>query len=72
MSIIIYGQITYFEKGKLCAAFLWNNHDHLVKRVKFKGVEHIVPPKSISILPDCKTVVYNSDNVSSNIKINLT
>ncbi|XP_057517906.1 beta-galactosidase 13-like [Amaranthus tricolor] len=57
--------ITYFEKGKLCAAFLWNNHDHLVKRVKFKGVEHIVPPKSISILPDCKTVVYNSDNMIS-------
>ncbi|KAK9690765.1 hypothetical protein RND81_09G152800 [Saponaria officinalis] len=58
-------EASYYQKGDLCAAFLWNNHTHIEKTVNFKGKEHLVPPKSISILPDCKTVVYNSDYIVS-------
>ncbi|KAK9690766.1 hypothetical protein RND81_09G152900 [Saponaria officinalis] len=53
----------YYEKGGLCAAFLWNNHTHATLTANFKGKEHTLPPKSISILPDCKTVVYNTDHI---------
>ncbi|KAL9238396.1 hypothetical protein vseg_012824 [Gypsophila vaccaria] len=53
----------YYEKGGLCAAFLWNNHTHDTLTAKFKGKEHTLPPKSISILPDCKTAVYNTGHV---------
>ena len=58
-------QARFYEKGNLCAAFLWNNKTHASETVKFKGKQHTLPPKSISILPDCKTVVYNTDHVSS-------
>jgi len=54
-------EANFYEKDDLCAAFLWNNHTHEVKTMKFRGKEHVVPPKSISILPDCKTLVYNTD-----------
>ncbi|XP_057517920.1 beta-galactosidase 13-like isoform X2 [Amaranthus tricolor] len=55
----------FYEKGNLCAAFLWNNKTHASETVKFKGKQHTLPPKSISILPDCKTVVYNTDHIVS-------
>ncbi|KAH9622550.1 hypothetical protein KSS87_020073 [Heliosperma pusillum] len=58
-------EASYFEKGDLCAAFLWNNHTHVEQTVKFKGKEHVVPAKSISILPDCKNIVYNTDHIVS-------
>ncbi|KAL2937121.1 Beta-galactosidase 14 [Bienertia sinuspersici] len=57
-------QARYYHKNNLCAAFLWNNRTHTPETVKFKGKEHTLPPKSISILPDCKTVVYNTDSDS--------
>ncbi|KAK9677553.1 hypothetical protein RND81_11G151400 [Saponaria officinalis] len=56
-------EVRYYEKGNLCAAFIWNNNTHVSLKAKFKGKEHTVPPKSISILPDCKTVVYNTDHI---------
>ncbi|KMT01405.1 hypothetical protein BVRB_9g214140 [Beta vulgaris subsp. vulgaris] len=55
----------YYTKGKLCAAFLWNNKTHSSGTVKFRGIEHTLPPKSISILPDCRTVVFNTDYIVS-------
>ncbi|KAL9244855.1 hypothetical protein vseg_018576 [Gypsophila vaccaria] len=55
----------YYEKNNLCAAFIWNNHTHESLKATFKGKEHTIPPKSISILPDCKTVVYNTDHILS-------
>ncbi|XP_056698962.1 beta-galactosidase 13 isoform X2 [Spinacia oleracea] len=55
----------YFKKGNLCAAFLWNNKTHSSETVKFKGIKHILPPKSISILPDCKNAVYNTAHMVS-------
>ena len=58
-------QARYYERQNLCAAFLWNNESHEKKTIKFKGREFTLPPKSISILPDCKTVVFNTDSVSA-------
>ncbi|KAK4284853.1 hypothetical protein QN277_001631 [Acacia crassicarpa] len=56
-----------FEKPEsgICAAFLANNHTQKGATVNFRGQSHFLPPHSISILPDCKTVVYNTQMVAS-------
>ncbi|XP_009631007.1 beta-galactosidase 13-like [Nicotiana tomentosiformis] len=57
-------EITVWEKpGSDCAAFLTNNHTKLPSTIKFRGQEYYLPEKSVSILPDCKTVVYNTQTV---------
>lgn len=53
-------EITIYEGPDACAAFLNNNRSRLPATVNFRGGEYYLPPKSISILPDCKTVVYNT------------
>ncbi|KAJ9189570.1 hypothetical protein P3X46_000845 [Hevea brasiliensis] len=56
----------YEQPGaKLCAAFLTNNDTRDGHTVKFRGREFHLPPRSISVLPDCKTVVYNTMTVVS-------
>ncbi|KAF8033180.1 hypothetical protein BT93_D1935 [Corymbia citriodora subsp. variegata] len=50
---------------KICAAFLTNNDTLTPQVVKFRGQEYYLPPHSISILPDCKTVVYNTQRIVS-------
>ncbi|CAK8540030.1 unnamed protein product [Lathyrus sativus] len=58
--------ITYEGKGSVaCAAFLSNNDTHLAATVEFRGAKYNIPPRSISILPDCKTVVYNTRMIVS-------
>lgn len=47
----------------MCAAFLTNNHTKLPSNITFRGAEYYLPEKSISILADCKTVVYNTQTV---------
>ncbi|KAF6166452.1 hypothetical protein GIB67_038189 [Kingdonia uniflora] len=49
----------------VCAAFLCNNATRTPATVTFRGKEYYLPQHSISILPDCKTVVYNTQNVVS-------
>ncbi|KAK4437634.1 Beta-galactosidase 13 [Sesamum alatum] len=58
-------EIITFEKeeGNICGAFLTNNGTKEASTIKFRGVDYYLPPKSISILPDCKTVVYNTQTV---------
>ncbi|KAL0334580.1 UNVERIFIED_CONTAM: Beta-galactosidase 13 [Sesamum radiatum] len=56
-------EIITFEKEEICAAFLTNNDTRESGTIKFRGVDYYLPPKSISILPDCKTVVYNTQTV---------
>ncbi|CAK9144920.1 unnamed protein product [Ilex paraguariensis] len=58
-------EITTFENPaiNLCAAFLTNNHSKVAATIKFKGADYYLPAKSISILPDCKTVVYNTQTI---------
>ncbi|KAG6390520.1 hypothetical protein SASPL_148258 [Salvia splendens] len=60
-----YYMITTYEKdgGKICAAFLINNNSRVPATVEFRGDEYYLPAKSVSILPDCKTVVFNSQAV---------
>ncbi|KAJ6402974.1 hypothetical protein OIU84_014979 [Salix udensis] len=48
-----------------CAAFLANNNTKEPETVTFRGEKYYLPAKSISILPDCKTVVYNTMTVVS-------
>ncbi|KAL2476996.1 Beta-galactosidase 13 [Forsythia ovata] len=54
---------TYEIPGTECAAFLTNNHSKEPATINFRGVDYYLPEKSISILPDCKTVVYNTQRV---------
>ncbi|KAK4405351.1 Beta-galactosidase 13 [Sesamum angolense] len=55
-------EITTYEKPSenLCVAFLTNNDTREAKTIHFRGKDYYLPSKSVSILPDCKTVVYNT------------
>ncbi|KAL5561196.1 hypothetical protein UlMin_030943 [Ulmus minor] len=56
----------YEKKGtNICAAFLTNNHSKISQTINFRGEEYYLPPRSISILPDCKSVVYNTQTIVS-------
>ncbi|XP_022947661.1 beta-galactosidase 3-like [Cucurbita moschata] len=50
-----------------CAAFLSNYHWTSSARVTFNGRNYILPPWSISILPGCKSVIYNTAQVEVQI-----
>ncbi|CAL9081441.1 unnamed protein product [Musa acuminata var. zebrina] len=52
-------------ESKVCVAFLTNTNAKKDGVVNFRGVEYYLPRHSISILPDCKTVVFNSQQVNS-------
>ncbi|GAA0143573.1 galactosidase [Lithospermum erythrorhizon] len=58
-------EITTWEKPgtKICAAFLANNNTDVDLAVNFRGVNFVLPSESVSILPDCKTVVYNTQQI---------
>ncbi|CAD6336496.1 unnamed protein product [Miscanthus lutarioriparius] len=47
-----------------CAAFLSNYHTSAAARVVFNGRRYDLPAWSISVLPDCKTAVFNTATVS--------
>ncbi|XP_057966485.1 beta-galactosidase 11-like [Malania oleifera] len=55
----------FYEKpgSTVCAAFLTNNNSRTPATVTFRGQQYFLPPHSISILPDCKTVVYNTQKI---------
>ncbi|TYI21688.1 hypothetical protein ES332_A06G055300v1 [Gossypium tomentosum] len=48
-----------------CAAFLVNNDTRKTVVVTFQDSLYELPPKSISILPDCKTVAFNTAKLST-------
>ncbi|KAJ3692808.1 hypothetical protein LUZ60_011903 [Juncus effusus] len=50
---------------KVCVAFLTNTNKKVDSTVSFRGVDYFLPRHSISILPDCKTVVYNTQRVNA-------
>ncbi|KAL6963808.1 Beta-galactosidase 3 [Sarracenia purpurea var. burkii] len=55
-----------------CAAFLSNSHAESTARVTFNNMHYDLPPWSISILPDCKNVIFNTAQVgvqTSNIQM---
>ncbi|OWM68212.1 hypothetical protein CDL15_Pgr004694 [Punica granatum] len=47
----------------VCAAFLSNNIPQTPMSVTFRGTKYFLSQHSISILPDCKTVVYNTKTI---------
>nr|GMD74492.1 beta-galactosidase 16-like isoform X1 [Ipomoea batatas] len=53
------------EDSGACAAFLINNDGKQSAMVQFQNSSYELPPKSISILPDCKTVAFNTAKASS-------
>uniref|UniRef100_A0A0D9YPE1 Beta-galactosidase n=1 Tax=Oryza glumipatula TaxID=40148 RepID=A0A0D9YPE1_9ORYZ len=50
-------------KNGACAAFLSNYHMNTAVKVRFNGQQYNLPAWSISILPDCKTAVFNTATV---------
>ncbi|TXG60274.1 hypothetical protein EZV62_014847 [Acer yangbiense] len=55
----------YTDSSGACAAFLANSDDKNDKTVVFRNMSYHLPAWSVSILPDCKNVVFNTAKVSS-------
>ncbi|KAJ1408011.1 Glycoside hydrolase, family 35 [Sesbania bispinosa] len=63
-SLGAYEQAHVFSSGTgTCAAFLANYHSNSAARVTFNNRHYDLPPWSISILPDCRTDVFNTARV---------
>ncbi|KAF6163217.1 hypothetical protein GIB67_025081, partial [Kingdonia uniflora] len=50
----------YYKSSNDCAAFLANVDKSLDASVTFRGKSYHLPAWSVSILPDCKNVIYNT------------
>ncbi|KAL0553416.1 hypothetical protein IC582_007311 [Cucumis melo] len=67
-SLGAYEQAHVFSSGPgRCAAFLANYHTNSAATVVFNNMRYILPPWSISILPNCKRVVFNTAQVGVHI-----
>lgn len=53
----------YTDSSGGCAAFISNVDDKNDKTVEFRNTSYHVPAWSVSILPDCKNVVFNTAKV---------
>ncbi|KAL3621849.1 Beta-galactosidase 3 [Castilleja foliolosa] len=53
----------YSSKSGDCAAFLSNYDTKSAAKVMFNNVHYSLPPWSISVLPDCRNVVFNTAKV---------
>lgn len=53
----------YTAKSGACAAFLANYDPKSSAKVTFGNTQYDLPPWSVSILPDCKNVVFNTARV---------
>ncbi|KAH9757097.1 Beta-galactosidase 16 [Citrus sinensis] len=66
-NVISLGQLqeafVFEETSGVCAAFLVNNDERKAVTVLFRNISYELPRKSISILPDCKTVAFNTERV---------
>lgn len=51
------------REERRCSAFLANIDEHNAASVQFQGRVYTLPPWSVSILPDCKNVAYNTAKV---------
>jgi hypothetical protein len=56
-------QAYVFSSGTTCAAFLANYHSNSAARVTFNNRHYDLPAWSVSILPDCRTDVFNTARV---------
>ncbi|XP_047330591.1 beta-galactosidase-like isoform X1 [Impatiens glandulifera] len=58
-------EVHVFQSKIACAAFLANYDSKYSSKITFWNKEYSLPPWSISILPDCKTEVFNTAKVTS-------
>jgi hypothetical protein len=60
-------QARLFEipEQKVCVAFLSNHNTKEDGTVTFRGQQYFVPRRSVSILGDCKTVVFSTQHVNA-------
>ncbi|CAI0380296.1 unnamed protein product, partial [Linum tenue] len=58
-----------YENQSWCAAFLANIDEHKTVTVSFRGQSYVLPPWSVSVLPDCKNVVFNTAKVTAQTSI---
>ncbi|XP_048335050.2 beta-galactosidase 6 isoform X1 [Ziziphus jujuba] len=56
---------TFTEAGGGCVAFLINNDQRKNATVQFQNQSFVLLPKSISILPDCQNVIFNTAKVKT-------
>ncbi|XP_058731711.1 beta-galactosidase 9 [Vicia villosa] len=54
-----------------CSAFLANIDEHKAAAVTFHGQTYIIPPWSVSILPDCRNVAFNTAKVGAQTSVKL-
>lgn len=53
----------FSSESGVCAAFLANYNPNSFSKVMFNNMHYNLPPWSISILPDCRNVVFNTAKV---------
>jgi len=58
------GQAHVYSANGHCAAFLANIDNRRKVTVRFQGQSYLLPPWSVSILPDCKKVIFNTAQVT--------
>ncbi|KAA0049141.1 beta-galactosidase 9 isoform X1 [Cucumis melo var. makuwa] len=60
------------ETLRNCSAFLANIDERKAVAVKFNGQTYNLPPWSVSILPDCQNVVFNTAKLSAPLSANVS
>ncbi|KAI4385748.1 hypothetical protein MLD38_003741 [Melastoma candidum] len=60
---------TYHTSEISCSAFLANIDERRTVNVQFHGRAYALPPWSVSILPDCVNVVFNTAKVSAQTSV---
>ncbi|XP_031379437.1 beta-galactosidase 9 isoform X1 [Punica granatum] len=56
----------------MCSAFVANVDQHRSATVHFLGKAYTIPPWSVSILPDCRNIVFNTAKVAAQTSIKST
>ncbi|GKD87414.1 beta-galactosidase 10, partial [Tanacetum coccineum] len=66
MDGVLFINVDVFEdESGTCATFIANLDDKTEKTVQFQNVSYTLPAWCVSILPDCKNVVFNTAKVGS-------
>nr|XP_011468258.1 PREDICTED: beta-galactosidase 6 isoform X2 [Fragaria vesca subsp. vesca] len=60
------------ESAGRCVAFLINNDEKVNATVQFRNISYYLRPKSISILPDCGKVIFNTAKVNTSYNKRIT
>uniref|UniRef100_A0A0D3HCC2 Beta-galactosidase n=1 Tax=Oryza barthii TaxID=65489 RepID=A0A0D3HCC2_9ORYZ len=61
--------VTKYTLGSTSACFINNRNDNKDLNVTLDGNTHLLPAWSVSILPDCKTVAFNSAKIKAQTTI---